>query len=174
MKRTFYISLILVVGIFLFPNCSYSQKFTKHEMKTAFVHNFIRFVKFPKVKENIIIGVIGKDDFTMIFKAKMLNQKIGLLPIKIVQYSADQNFEECDVLLISKDEELDYEGILRKLKGTGILTIGESNSFFANNGIINFVEGQNGNYFFEINQSVALQEELQISSKLLKLAKKVK
>ena len=60
--------------------------------------------------------------------------------------------------------------ILRTLKGTGILTIGDTSGFARQCGIINFYL-KSGKVRFEINVEASRRENLQISSKLLRLAR---
>jgi len=60
--------------------------------------------------------------------------------------------------------------IIRDLKGSSTLTVGETEGFAGLGGIINLtVEGNN--VHFEINQLAAQRAGLKISSKLLSLAK---
>ena len=60
--------------------------------------------------------------------------------------------------------------ILRALKGTGILTIGDTSGFAEQCGVINFYLSS-GKVRFEINIEASRHENLQISSKLLRLAR---
>jgi len=60
--------------------------------------------------------------------------------------------------------------IVRDLKGSATLTVGESEGFAALGGVINLtVEGNK--VHFEVNQLAAQRAHLKISSKLLSLAK---
>jgi hypothetical protein len=54
-----------------------------------------------------------------------------------------------------------------------VLTIGESDQFLRDGGIVNFVI-ENGRVRFEVNQRVARDHGLSLSSKLLQLARSVK
>lgn len=154
-------------------NCV-AQKFTKHEIKAAYVYNFIRFVTWSVEKKTITIGIIGNNEFTEVVKSKLTNQNIGNIPLKVIQFSEPQDYTICDVIYITKDNEINNNTILKQIKNKSILSISEVDDFCLNGGIINFIEGDNGNYFFEINQKRALEEKIQISSKLLKLAIRIR
>ena len=92
----------------------------------------------------------------------------------MVFYSTSvENYTNSDIVLIANDESINYIEVLKQIKNYSILSIGESDSFCTYGGIINFIEGNNGNYFFEINQSQAIKENIKISSKLLTLAIKI-
>tara|TARA_B100000809_G_scaffold158023_1_gene155324 strand:+ start:13642 stop:14169 length:528 start_codon:yes stop_codon:yes gene_type:complete len=175
MRLKVKISLIIVFGLFMLKtNTCAAQKFTKHELKSAYVYNFIRFVDWLPEKETISIGIIGNNQFTEVLKYKLTNQKIENIQLKVNQFFELQDYTSCDVIYIANDDNIDDEIILEKIKGKSILTIGEKDGFCLKGGIINFIEGDNGNYFFEINQKIALQEKIKISSKLLKLAIDIK
>tara|TARA_B100000809_G_C15130810_1_gene528353 strand:+ start:2930 stop:3457 length:528 start_codon:yes stop_codon:yes gene_type:complete len=175
MRNNVKIGLVLLI-CFMFKaggNC-YAQKFSKHEIKAAYVHNFIKFVQWPEDKTQIRLGIIGRNEFTNILKYKLLNQKIGKYAVKITHYSNTNIINNCDVLFVADDELIDCGLILSKLKGKSILSIGETTSFFNNNGMIYLEERAGGNYAFLINNSNAIEEKIIISSKLLKLAFKIK
>jgi hypothetical protein len=176
MRLKIKISLIIVFSLFMLNtnNCN-AQKFTKHEIKSAYVYNFIRFVDWLPEKETITIGILGNNQFTEVLKSKLTNQKIENIPLKVIQFSELQDYTICDVIYIAKDNEINNNTtILKKIKNKSILSISEVDDFCLNGGIINFIEGDNGNYFFEINQKRAIQEKIQISSKLLKLAIRIR
>jgi hypothetical protein len=59
---------------------------------------------------------------------------------------------------------------LRTARTAPVLTVGESPDFIAQGGIINFVRGA-GMMRFEIDQEAARRARLQISSRLLRLAR---
>ena len=63
--------------------------------------------------------------------------------------------------------------ILKPLKGASILTVGDTEMFVHEGGIINFLDSVN-RVQLEINLDTAEQARLKISSKLLSLAKVIK
>lgn len=151
-----------------------AQKFSKHEIKAAYVHNFIKFVQWPAEKTQLVLGIVGRNEFTSVLKAKLMNQSIGKYSLKIIHFSETNNVNSCDVLYMANDAEIDCKAILSGLKNKSILSIGESEEFFNYGGIINLQEREGGSFVFLINNSIALEEKIVISSKLLKLAFKIK
>lgn len=164
--------IITFMTLSLKSNSCYAQKFSKQENKAAFVYNFIQFVTWPAEKTTLTLGIIGNNEFTSILKSKLANQKIGNRGIIIIHYPDNQTQFKCDVIFIANDSKLNIAIILDEIKNKSILSIGELDGFCLKGGIINFVEGDNGNYFFEINKIRATEEKIIISSKLLKLALK--
>jgi len=173
MSNILKIVAVILLSLFLNANRSFAQKFTKHDIKSAFIHNIIRFVKWPNEKSTIKLCIIGKTEFTQTLRKNLENQTIGNKKIDVFYFTTAENYTNSDIVLIANDENIDPVEILRKIKNYSILSIGETDSFCKNGGIINFIEGNNGNYFFEINQSQAIKEKIEISSKLLTLAIKI-
>jgi len=173
LRITTKIVLVIIIGLSLISNQGFAQKFSKHDIKSAYIHNIIRFIKWPSEKTSLTLVVVGKNEFTSVLKSKLKNQKIGNRTIKIVDSTSKENYTNCDIIFFAKDERFNHLEILKQIRNYSILSIGENESFCGNGGIINFVEGNNGNYFFEINQSQAMKEKIQISSKLLNLAIKI-
>jgi hypothetical protein len=175
MKLKIKILLVVVFGLFMLntKNCV-AQKFSKYEIKSAYIYNFITFVVWSPEKTSIVIGIVGDNEFTKVLKSKLSHQKIKHIPLKIIEFTETQDFSNCDVIYTANDLKVNYGLVLEKIKGKSILSIGELDGFCLKGGIINFIEGNNGNYFFEINQSRAIEEKIQISSKLLKLAIQIK
>ena len=73
---------------------------------------------------------------------------------------------------ISSSERDSLKEVLSFFRGKPVLTISEVNGFIEQGGIINFII-VNDKIRFEINERVAKESGLKISSKLLRLARKV-
>jgi YfiR/HmsC-like len=74
------------------------------------------------------------------------------------------------VLFVSKSEAGRLRQILAALQGTSILTVGETEAFARQGGMINFITVDK-KVRYEINVAAAKRANLDISSKLLRLAK---
>ena len=95
---------------------------------------------------------------------------IGGHPIQVLQNS--RNVRECHVLFISASHNIAMKDIQEALRRVPVLTVGESRDFAAQGGMIGFVV-EDSRVRFEVNLQAAKQMRLNISSKLLSLAKKV-
>jgi len=158
----------------------------EYQIKAAFVHNFIKFVDWPKEKvadsNNLItIGIIGKDPFGQAFeplKNKQANGKKVIIKrfisLKESKLSGDQveAIRKCHLLYVCRSEKEQLKKIINSVKDYNVLIVGDMNNFLESGGIINFVI-EDKKVRFEINNIVAKQAKLDIRSKLLRLAKKV-
>lgn len=155
---------------------------SEYEVKAAFLYNFIKFVEwppkaFPKQSSPIIIGILGDDDpfLDPVTRINYLNQTVRDKMINgrtIVVERSDRigNLKNCQLLFIAKSERNHMKEIFSSINGMNILTVGETDNFCANGGMINFYM-QSEKVRFEINVSAAERASLRISSKLLSVAK---
>jgi hypothetical protein len=76
-------------------------------------------------------------------------------------------------LFVSAPERKRFRSTAGAIRGSGVLTVGETQGFLGDGGVVNF-KVEEGKVRFEINMEAAGQERLHISSKLLRLAQIVK
>src|SRR5262249_9660134 len=81
--------------------------------------------------------------------------------------------KSCHILFVASSESNFLPQTLKPFRGASVLTVGESDSFAREGGIITFVDKDN-NVQLEINLAAAEQARLKISSKLLSLAKVIR
>jgi hypothetical protein len=146
------------------------------QVKSAFVVNFLQFIDWPatafgKPDDPIIIGVADPnslgDSLASAIEGKTIRGR------KLVIHALDPKAPgACHVLIAGNLEGADLQALLKAAPASGCLTIGDSEHFAEANGVIRFfVEDRKER--FEINLAAAQRAGLQISSKLLKLAKVV-
>src|SRR6185295_6304902 len=82
---------------------------------------------------------------------------------------AEEKNKTCHILFISQSESAKLGRIFASLKGRHILTVGESDRFCQNGGIIQFIIVENRVRFI-INQEAAKMANIQLSATLLDLA----
>ncbi len=198
MKIKVYIFVVLslallaaVAGADTDPDCAHHGT---NQLKAAFIYNFIKFVEWPKDKiadsnEPISIGILGKDPFENAFEP-LKDKKAKGRKIVIKRFKGFEGLKEihgkdkaglqrqikairkCHVLYICCSEKESQRDIINSVKAYSILTVGESEVFFKSGGIINFLMEEK-KVRFEINLAAAKRAKLKISSKLLRLAKRV-
>ena len=174
-----------------------SEPNREQKIKAAFLYNFIKFVEWPKEKmpdndEPIIIGIIGNKDFIKAFdsvKDKQIRGKNIVIKqfddlSKLEKSKEKSNFKgnqkieslkKFHILMLCSCESNNMENttaIIKELRGTPVLIVGESSGMLEKGCNINFFV-EKKNVRFEINLVSAKQNNLIIRSKLLKLAKRV-
>ncbi len=148
----------------------------EYKIKAAFIYNFTKFVMWPQHNPNsdndsFNVCILGDDRLTAAtetIQGKLVHGKV--LQIKYITNASENGGCEIIFLAISNTERLHQA--LASLKGTTVLSIGDSSDFVDNGGIIGlFVE--DNKVRFDINQLAADDNGLKINSRLLELANRV-
>ena len=146
----------------------------EYEVKAAFVHNFTKFIEWPDEvfeSENspLRIGILGTgliNDFLMKLDGKVVRSR-NLAVSKVDDINEVGGYH---IIYVNPSQKKWTQSILGLLEGKGILSIGDMPGFAKEGGVINFYL-EKGKVRFEINDCSATQENLKISSKLLRLAR---
>jgi hypothetical protein len=147
----------------------------EYKVKAAFIYNFAKFVEWPPQKIGsesapLVIGVLGPNLFGDELENALKGRQINGRDIVVRQFDDVEAAKGAHLLFISVNDETK----LRKaLKEYGVLTIGQSESFARNGGIITFTF-EHDKLRFEINIGAAEQAGLKISAQLQKLAQTVR
>jgi YfiR/HmsC-like len=147
----------------------------EYPVKLAFLYNFTKFVEWPPNSYRdpgapLAICIVGRDPFSPDIEGDLRTRMVGGHPVEVLTPKAGAVLSECHMIFIPVTEKDQADKIVRDLKGSSTLTVGETEGFAGLGGIINLiVEGNK--VHFEINQLAAQRAGLKISSKLLSLAK---
>jgi hypothetical protein len=170
--------LSLSVAVGANAQSSASAASSEYLIKAGFIYNFAQLVQWPsaafsQADSPIVIGILGADPFGTSIDRVVENKKLDgrSLVIKRLRWSKDpKDLTECNILFISSSEKEHIADLINMLKWLPILTIGETPGFAARGGIINLTLEDN-KVRFEVNIGAAKQANLNISSRLLALAK---
>jgi YfiR/HmsC-like len=151
---------------------------SEYLIKAGFIYNFAKFVEWPSTAfadadAPIVIGVIGVDPFGSLIDRIVEDKKIGShgFVVKRFRWGKDlKDLKDCKILFVSPSEKGHMDEILQMVKGLPILTVGETPGFAERGGMIRFTLEDN-RVRFEVNVEAARQVNLNISSRLLTLAK---
>lgn len=147
---------------------------TEYQVKALCLLNFAKYVDWPtesfaQSNSPIVVGILGENKFGDDLKVAMQGKCIGERPVEIRPVSSEQDWRNCQVLFISESEKKREAGILNRVKSLPVLTVGESDEFLAEGGVVRFLL-KDGKVRFEINLNAARTARLGISSKMLSLA----
>jgi hypothetical protein len=154
---------------------------SEYLVKAGFIYNFAKFVEWPSTAfaepdAPIVIGVLGTDPFGDIINRVVEGKKIGSrgFVVRRFKWSKElkdlKEFKECRILFVSSSEKLHFEEIVEAVKGLPILTVGETPGFAERGGMIRLMLEDN-RVRFEVNVAAARDGNLNISSRLLTLAR---
>ncbi len=192
-RAAILLSLTLIVATSAQSARGDTAKRREYQVKAAFQYNFLKFVEWPKqvVDSNvpITIGIIGEDPFGKAFeplKNKLVDgKKVVIKRFKgyaelakeaddhsPVKHPELKEIRKCRILFITRSEKSKLKQILKAVCGNNVLTIADMPGFLEAGGMINFLL-ENKKVRFEINAVAAEKAKLDISSQLLRLAKRV-
>jgi hypothetical protein len=154
---------------------------SEYLIKAGFIYNFAKFVEWPSATFSqpdspIVIGVLGTDPFGNVLDRIVEDKKIGTrgFVVKRLKWGKDlkdlKDLKDCKILFVSASERAHIDEVLQSVKGLSILTVGETPGFAERGGVIRFTLEDN-RVRFEVNVEAAHQADLNISSRLLTLAK---
>jgi hypothetical protein len=146
------------------------------ELKAAFVYNFAKFVTWPadafsSTNAPIQIGVFGDEEVSSTLRSLLGDKKAHGRSFEVKRISTPQEAKNFQMIFVTGSENRRATQILDATKKLPILTVGETEQFLDLGGMISFVF-EDTQLRFEINQEPAEKVKLEISSKLLRLAKK--
>jgi len=150
----------------------------EYQVKAFFLYNFARYVEWPSqsFKSNndpIVICILGQNPFGSALDQATSGKVVEGRPFVVRQISDNRADCNCHILFVNSSERKRFRSMATALKGSGVLTVGETRGFTEDGGVINF-KLEDGKIRLEINVDAAGQEHLRISSKLLSLAQIVK
>jgi len=150
----------------------------EYQVKAAFLYNFTQFTDwppgaFPATNTPIVIGIIGEDPFGDTMDEVVRGEIIRGHPLVVKRLRTDEDLRSCHMLFISRSEKDRLPALLSQLKGSPVLTVSDTGDFAERGGMVNLLLVQK-TVKMEINQAAAEEAGLQISAKLLKLARVVK
>jgi uncharacterized protein DUF4154 len=146
----------------------------EEELKAAYIYNFAKFTRWPGagdggVPNPLVIGVLGDQRVADSISMLTRGRTVGGSPIEVRSVSADAIPGNLHILYVAASQDA---ALTPTLFQPGRLTIGETDTFTQNGGIIRlFVESDR--LRFEIDNRHAQKAGLALSSQLLMLARKV-
>jgi len=171
------LSSALVLGALLAAGVR-GQQVSEYQMKAAYLYNFAKFVEWPSqtfknASDPMVICVFGQEPLFRTLEEAVSGERIEDRKLMVHQVSDIQQASNCHILFLGSSDLKYLRSVLRDLKTTGILTVGEAAGFTAEGGVANFkLEGNKVR--IEINIDAAERQKLRISPKLLSLAQIVK
>jgi hypothetical protein len=168
-------ALLCVVGV----RCVAGQGnvSSEYQVKAAFLFHFAQFVDWPPeaFKEPgspLTYCTAGGDPFHGALDASLNGKAVDGRWVRVLHFRQAQEIQGCQVLFLGTPEKKFISATLANLKGDPVLTVGESEHFVQEGGMIGFVLEDN-KVRFEINQEATEHAKLKISARLLALAKTV-
>lgn len=167
------ITALLFIPVFLSSAEARSESPAKAEIEAVFIYKFLNFIEWPDTNTtgNFNICTIGQSEMNEYIDIIDRKEHKGM-QINVIKSVPEKNVSKCRVLFIGNPDQTRTGNLIEKIRESPVLTVASHDGFIESGGIINFIFLDN-RVSFEINQQNAEVAGLKISSRLLRLAKKV-
>ena len=166
---------MLLLGVASHANAQDSSASSEYLIKAGFIYNFARLVEWPATtfaqpNSPIVIGIWGTDPFGPVIDQILDDKRVNNRGFVIKRLKSLNDLKDCHILFVSSSEVARLNEAIHLTKSMPVLTIGEMPGFARHGGIINLTL-EDSKVRFEVNVEAAKEAELNISSRLLALAK---
>jgi hypothetical protein len=148
----------------------------EYRLKAEFLERFTRFIEWPEKavppSAPFTICLYGANPFEDALDDLAAHRKIKERDVKVRVVKSLPEADACQVLFIPAAQKESLERILLATVGKPVLTVGDTEGFAERGVLVNFYL-QESNVRFEVNDAAARRAGLEISSRLLKLARVV-
>lgn len=145
---------------------------TEYELKAAFLYNFASFTEWPpRAAPGMAVCVAGQDPFGPVLDG-LRGKTVQGTAIEVRRVSTPAEARACRVLFIGTLGGDEFAALLAALRGSPVLTVADSRDA-AQHGVMIGLVTEAGRVGFEINTGVASSAGLVLSSKLLRLARRI-
>lgn len=174
-KLRLMITILMLLGVAAQANAQDSSESSEYLVKAGFIYNFAKLVEwpataFPQSDSPIVIGILGSDPFGPIIDRVFDGKKVNNRGFVVKRLKSLNDVKDCHIVYVSSSEAARSADAIRLAKNMPVLTIGESPGFAKHGGIINLTLEDN-KVRFEVNVDAAKEADLNISSRMLALAR---
>lgn len=144
----------------------------EYRLKAAFLYNFALFTEWPAaVGPTLNLCVYGQNPFGAEIDG-LEGKAVGARHIAVHRFTSVELLKTCQVVFIARSVADDLPTLLTQLRDLTVLTVADSPGA-GDQGVALNMNIVNGKVTFEANLEAARGAQLNLSSKLLRLATKV-
>lgn len=145
----------------------------EYAMKAAYLYNFAKLTDWPAAPASGLFDlcILGQDDFSAPLET-LRGKTINGLPLNVRHISNLTEAQACQLLFLGAGERVAGKHLLDALQQTPVLTVTDA-SHPARTGAMLVLITEERRLSFEVHHALAKRAQLNLSSKLLRLAKRV-
>ena len=155
---------------------SAAQETLENDIKAAFLYNFTKFIEWPdspaQSVEPFKLCVLADADFTRAVDRIIAGESVQGRPLARVEPQSPDDARQCAILYVGHGHVERGPPLVAAVRQLPVLTVGDSPRFVENGGAIEFVL-ENNRVRFDVSPDAAHRSGLQVSSKLLRVARHV-
>lgn len=144
----------------------------EYRLKSAFIYNFATFIDWPDdIGKKLTLCVAVPPDAVPYF-TQLEGKPVGSMTLAVRSLAQDDSAEGCRILFVAEPDGESFDDWLSEVGDEGVLTIAESEDWLKKGVVMNLVL-EDQRVTFDVNLEAARGENIAISSRLLRLARKV-
>lgn len=150
----------------------------EYAVKAEFLERFTRFVDWPAGSTArdpatpFVLGVFGSNPFGSYLSQIAASRRIKGKAVEIRVVETPEEAERCDLLFIPVTQKRNLTAVLARTADRPVLTVSEIEGAAERGALVNFYVSED-NLRFEINDGAVHRSRLEVSSRLMKLARVV-
>ena len=146
----------------------------EYQLKAAFIFHFAQMVEWPAGtfetgNQPLTLCLLNSEPNRTEIRGTVEGKSTGGRVVRTRFLDSPINSDGCNILFLSRSDSHVQESVLRSLRGKPVLTVGETDDFLDQGGMIRFHFDQD-KIRFDVNLAAADAVHLKISSRLLLLA----
>lgn len=149
----------------------------EYKVKAQLLVNFAACATWPDrtfdhTNSPVIVGIVGKDPFEGFLEAAVEASSRTRRPgrsLAIRKVSTEAEMKECHILFFAASERRRWRDVRQRLKGEPIMTVGETEDFLEQGGVIKFML-KDQLVRFDISVDSAKTAQLRLDARLLSVA----
>lgn len=159
----FFLSIMISVGL-------HADALPEYTLKAAYLYNFALLTDWPNSDQSSEFDMcFYREDFGSASSA-LQNKIIRNRKVKVTTVTTSEEAKGCQMIFIRKDDEQNGERLINRLSGIPILIVSETPHM--NDAHITIVD-EGRKLAFDISLKTLKHSNLSLSSRLLKLARRV-
>ena len=168
------LAALLPITVLGDTNTSTAKRVPEYHLKTAFLYNFAKFVRWPErsfATENtpFVLGVLNASELESSLRL-IRGRKIKGHPIIIKTCHSPRDVRDCHMVFLNSSDALQVKNFIRQALGSPVLTVGDIPEFIDMGGIVRFYP-ENRKLRFEISSKTAKANGLRVSAHLLEVSR---
>lgn len=150
---------------------------SEDQIRAAYVFNFASFVTWPPAafgspRAPLVIGVAPRSRLEAHLEQVVSGQAMQGHPLVVRPVRRPGELAGCHILVMDGLAATEFNAWLGAVREAPVLTVGDDEDFLAAGGIVRFVSAE-GRVVFDVNMAAADRAALQVSARLLKVARRV-
>lgn len=146
------------------------------DVKAAFLFNFTRFVEWPEAAAQpsapFRLCVVADPATTAVIQKTMQGEMVNGRASQTTVPTKPEDARACQILFVGRSENGRVAPLLAAVRDRPVLTVSDTARFTSRGGMIEFVR-EDDRVRFDVNLGAAKRSGLQISSRLLRVARNV-